>query len=70
MVDDGTFEVPTHNNPPCAPANLQSHSYTPNSLANGYFYIAGKRVVLVGDSYTTDPTTATGAGTNTILTVS
>ena len=69
MVDDGTMEVPSHNNPPCVPANIQSHSYTPDTLQNSYFYIEGRLVILVGDSYSGDATAVDGAGTNTFLTV-
>ena len=69
MDDTGTMEVPLHNNPPCVPANIQSHSYTPDTLANSYFYIEGKLVVLVGDSFSGDATAVDGAGTNSFVTV-
>jgi hypothetical protein len=69
MVADGQFMIPSHNNPPCVPPNIQSHAYTPDALQNSYFYIGGLLVVVVGDDYTPDPTEATGAGTNTFLTI-
>lgn len=70
MVDDGTMDVPTHNNPPCVPPNLQSHSYEPDTLANSYFYIEGKLAVLLGDSFSGDATAVDDAGTNGFVTVS
>lgn len=66
MVEDGTMEIPTHNNPPCDPPNLQSHSYSPSPSQN-YFYIEGKRIIVVGDSYSADATDVDGAGTNTFV---
>jgi hypothetical protein len=69
MVENGTFEMPVHNNPPCVPPNMQSHSYTPDTFAQSYVTINSLRVVLVSDSYSSDTTDADFAGTNTFVEV-
>ncbi len=70
MVQNGHLLVPSHNNPPCVPPNIQSHSFTPNSFGQSYVTINGNKICLVGDSYTSDATAINGAGSNTFVDVS
>lgn len=66
MVEDGDMVVPSHLPPSCLPPP-ESHAYSPTSLANSYFYIEGLRVVVLGDSYPSDPTAVDGTGSNTFV---
>lgn len=69
MVDDGTLEVPTHNNPPCTPPNNLSHSFPVDTLAQSFFTIEGKKVVLLGDSSSGDATDIDSQGSNSFMSV-
>ena len=62
MVIDGTMEVPDHNNPPCVPPNILSHSFTADITQQSFVTIGDVPVSLVGDNYSTDQTDITGAG--------
>ena len=68
MVEDGTMEIPSHQYQ-LLPPLFHSHSYNPDTLANNYFYIEGKRVILVGDSFSGDATEVKTAGSNSIFEV-
>lgn len=67
MVEDGTLEVPTHNNPPCIPPNMQSHSFIPNNIQNTFVFIESNLVCVIGDYYTSDTTTIDNQGNNSFV---
>lgn len=67
-VSDGSMAIPSHQYIIFPPA-FHSHLFTPNTIGNNYFYIDGKPILLVGDTYTPDPTEISNAGSNTILEV-
>lgn len=70
MDEDGTLEVPTHNNPPCVPPNNQSHSLSIDSFGQSFVTIEGKKMVLVGDANTGgDATDVNGAGSNSFVSI-
>ena len=69
MVDDGTLEVPSHLNPPCTPGTPASHSFTPNTFQQTFAKVNGRKMVLVGDSFSGDATNMNGAGSNNIADV-
>jgi len=68
MVTDGTMEIPVHNNPPCIPPNLLSHSFSP-SASQTYVTIAGTLMSLLGDSGA-ESTSIDGVGSNDFVTIS
>jgi len=61
VVEDGTLVVPLHN---YTPTNTHSHVFTPNTFFNSYFFIEGKKIVCIGDSYSSDITTVNSGGSN------
>ena len=70
MVEDGTLEVPSHNNPPCTPPNFSTHSFTSDTFVQSFTKIEGKKVLLVGDSFSGDNTFISGEGGNTFVEIS
>ena len=68
MVTDGTMEIPVHNNPPCIPPNLLSHSFSP-SASQSYVTIVGTLMSLLGDAGA-ESTSIDGVGSNDFVTVS
>ncbi len=63
MVEDGTIDIPDHQyqlDPPL----YHSHNYQPDTLKNNYFFIEGKKIVLVGDKYSQDESEIKTAGSN------
>jgi len=68
MVTNGTMEIPVHNNPPCIPPNLLSHSFSP-SASQSFVTIAGTLMSLLGDSGA-ESTSIDGVGSNDFVTVS
>ena len=62
MVEDGTMEIPTHLNSSCITSH--SHSFSPDTFGQNFVKIGGKKVVLVGDSYSGDATNVSSAGSN------
>ena len=67
MVEDGTMEIPSHNNPPCTPPNMQSHSYSPDTFGQNFVTIEGKKMVLLNDSYSGDNTWISSSGSNSFV---
>jgi len=70
VVDDGTLVVPSHNNPPCVPSNIQSHNFTLNSFAQSFVTVNGLKIAVDGDSYTGDITFIDNVGSNSFVQVS
>ncbi len=68
MVEDGTMEIPLHQYQTLPPL-FHSHSFSPDTLANNYFFIEANPIVLVVDSYSSDETTIKNAGSNTFVEV-
>lgn len=69
VVSDGTMEIPVHQYIIFPPA-YHSHSFTPDTIGNNYFYIDNKPIILVGDSYSGDATEISNAGSNAFFNIS
>jgi len=71
MVQDGTMEIPSHwyATVPIDVKLYHSHSFSPDTLSQSFVTIEGKKLVLVGDAYSSDPTAVTGAGSNNFVEV-
>ena len=69
MVETDTMEIPSHLDPSCITTH-GPHSYPIDTFAQDYVTVEGKRIVLLGDSYSPDPTNIINQGSNTFVTIS
>jgi hypothetical protein len=69
MVEDGTMVIPTHEYSTGPPPLYHSHNYAPNTFQQSFVKVNGKKVVLVGDNYSSDATDVETAGSNNFVTV-
>jgi hypothetical protein len=68
VVEDGTMEIPSHQYQVMPPL-FHSHSFSPDTIAQSFFTIEGNKIVQVGDSYSSDPTSIDGAGSNSFMVI-
>ena len=68
-VSDGVMVIPSHQFIIFPPA-FHSHNYTPDTITNNYFYIEGKQIITVGDTYSSDATEISNAGSNAFFNIS
>lgn len=69
MVEDGIMVIPTHEYSTGPPPLYHSHNYACNTFQQLYVKVNGKKVVLVGDTYSSDATDIETQGSNTFVTV-
>lgn len=69
VVEDGKLDIPTHLYQSIPPLS-HSHSFSPDTFLQSFVTVEGLKAVLVGDSYSSDPTEVDGTGSNTFVEVS
>ena len=66
MVEDGNMDIPTHQYV-LIPPLFHSHTFTPDTLGQGFVTIEGKKMCLLGDSYSGNATDIDSMGSNTFV---